>query len=383
MIDRIIFFNFNRKFKNLAVKSPQLTEQIALTLLKGVGPVKAKQLISKLNGIEPIFKSSIEEIHEVTGISKKFLFEMEREEAYLKAKKEIRFIQQKNIQPIFYLDDNYPRRLKECGDAPLLLYAKGEMNLNVNKVVSIVGTRSATEYGKGICEELIKGFIGKDILVVSGMAYGIDILIHQFCVKYNVPTIGVLGHGLDRLYPSQHLETALKMYENGGLITEFLPGTRPERENFPMRNRIVAGMSDATIVVESMEKGGSLITADLANDYNRDVFAFPGNVGQKFSKGCNQLILDQKAHLLTDTSSFLKWMHWDEQKKTENVQRTLFLNLSEEEQRIMTILQMKPHHIDSIAHLMALSVSKISVLLFNLEMNGLISSLPGKQYQIV
>ena len=361
-----------------------LTYQIAVTLLKGIGPIKAKHLISKLGGIEPLFDEKIEVIAKKIGYNPKTLHQMERNEALLKAKKQLGFIRKNEISTHFYTDKSYPRRLKECDDAPLLLFSKGALNFNAEKVVAIVGTRNATDYGKSICEELIKSFEGKNILVISGMAYGIDILVHQFCVKYNVPTIGVLGHGLDRLYPSQHLETANKMLNNGGLLTEYLPGTNPDKENFPMRNRIVAGMSDATIVVESMEKGGSLITADLANQYNRDVFAFPGNVGQKYSKGCNQLILDQKAHLLLDGEAFLTWMHWNEEvKQKQTIQRNLFLDLSDEEKLIVELISDKSIHIDILANQLELPISKISVILFNMEMNGILQSLPGKIYKLI
>lgn len=361
-----------------------LTYQIAVTLLKGIGPIKAKHLISKLGGIEPLFDEKIEVIAKKTSYNPKTLHQMERNEALLKAKKQLGFIRKNEISTHFYTDKSYPRRLKECDDAPLLLFSKGVLNFNAEKVVAIVGTRNATDYGKSICEELIKSFEGKNILVISGMAYGIDILVHQFCVKYKVPTIGVLGHGLDRLYPSQHVETANKMLNNGGLLTEYLPGTNPDKENFPMRNRIVAGMSDATIVVESMEKGGSLITADLANQYNRDVFAFPGNVGQKYSKGCNQLILDQKAHLLLDGEAFLTWMHWNEEvKQKETIQRNLFLDLSDEEKLIVDFISDKNVHIDILANQLELPISKISVILFNLEMNGVLQSLPGKIYKLI
>jgi DNA processing protein len=366
------------------LETPELVYQIAITQLKGIGPVKAKILISKLEKIENLFTLKIKELEKVTGINQKILFQMEREEALLKAKKQIGFIKKNNIQCHFYTDKTYPRRLKECIDAPLLLFSKGKVECNFEKIVSIVGTRNATEYGRKICDDLIKDLQGKEILVVSGMAYGIDIHVHNLCVKYNIPTIGVLGHGLDRLYPNQHAEIANKMLENGGLLTEYLPGTNPDKENFPMRNRIVAGMCDATIVIESKIKGGSLITADLANQYNKDVFAYPGNVGQEFSKGCNQLILDQKAHLLLNGKAFLKWMSWDEEKKnSENVQRTIFLNLNEDEKAIADILKESPLHIDVISSKVGIPISKINIHLFNLEMNGVLQSLPGKIYKLI
>jgi len=355
---------------------------IALTLLKGIGPKKAKLLLSKLDSIESIFNDSYSKISSLTGIGINLLKQMDRKEALAKSDIFQDYFTKNGIKTHFYLEKNYPRRLKHCADAPLLLFSKGNMDFNASKLVSVVGTRNASEYGKSICEELINGFAGKDILVVSGMAYGIDICVHQLCVKNNIPTIGVLGHGLDRIYPSIHKGTANKMILNGGLLTEFLPGTKPDRENFPMRNRIVAGMSDATIVVESKDSGGSLITAELANDYSRDVFAYPGNVGQIYSKGCNALIAKQKAHLITNSSDFLKLMQWEEELK-KSVQTQLFTDLSSEEMSIINLFSNESVlNIDVISMKSNLPISKTNVLLFNLELSGILKSLPGKMYRM-
>jgi len=366
------------------LKNTALNYQIALTLLKGIGPVKAKQLISKVGGIEPIFNTSYGSLSKITEIKSSFLKEMNREKALEDALKQVEYIEKQGIKSHFYLDDTYPRRLKQCSDAPLILYNKGNASLNNERVVAVVGTRHATEYGKSVCEEMIKGFVGKNIVVVSGLAYGIDICIHQLCLKYDIPTIGVLGHGLDRMYPNEHTITSERMLETGGLLTEFLIGTKPDRENFPMRNRIVAGMSDATIVIESKASGGSLITADLANDYSRDVFAIPGNVGQVHSAGCNLLISKQKAHLITGSQDFLKWMHWDEEKKVPSIQTSLFTDVSDEEQVLMSILKSEGElNIDVLSMKAKFSVSKTSVTLFNLEMIGVVKTLPGKKYRLI
>jgi DNA processing protein len=366
------------------VKYSDLTYQIALTLLKGIGPIKARHLLSKLGSIESIFHDSLKSISIKAEINLSTLKQMNREEALLKAEKHYVYYEKNDVKTHFYLDDTYPRRLKQCADSPLLLFDNGNVDLNYDKIVAIVGTRHATDYGKSVCDEIVQGFIGKKILVVSGMAYGIDICVHQLCVKYGIPTIGVLGHGLDRLYPSEHKHTALKMLENGGLLTEYLPGTNPDRENFPMRNRIVAGMSDATIVVESKESGGSLITADFANDYSRDVFAIPGNVGQIYSKGCNLLISKQKAHLITGSKDFLNWMQWNEEKKAKPVQRALFTDFSEEENIFLSILEREGElNVDSLALKANKPVSKVNVMLFNLEMVGAVKMLPGNKYRII
>lgn len=366
------------------MKNLDLNYQIALTLLKGIGPVKAKHLLSKLGSIEAIFENSISSISKETGIKQATLKQMQREYALEASEQYVDYFEKKAISTHFYTDPTYPRRLKQCSDAPLLLFSKGTTDFNSERIVSVVGTRHATEYGKSICEEMIEAFQGKNILVVSGMAYGIDIYTHQLCVKYGIPTLGVLGHGLDRLYPSEHLSTAKKMLDNGGLLTEYLPGTKPDREHFPMRNRIVAGMADATIVVESKESGGSLITAELANDYSRDVFAIPGNVGQVYSKGCNQLISKQKAHLILGSNDFLSWMQWKEEPTPTTIQRKLFTEFSEAEQHLLALLEEEGElNIDVLSMKLNTPVSKTSVLLLNLEMAGIVKSIPGKKYRLI
>ncbi len=366
------------------LNSHLLQQQIAVSFLQGIGPVRARLLLSKVPDISCLFTYSLKELEDATGVSRKLLRQMDREIAFAKAEKELAFIEKNQIQTFFFTEQDYPRRLKQCDDAPIILYGKGKMDLNLPMTVAVVGTRKATEYGKQTCEELIKSFVGKNILVVSGMAYGIDICVHQLCLKHGIPTVGVLGHGLDRLYPQVHKNTARQMLQNGGLLTEFLPGTLPDRENFPMRNRIVAGMCDATIVVESKNKGGSLITAELANDYSRDVFAVPGNIGQQFSTGCNYLISQSKAHLFLSPSHFLKWMSWDTEKKPCSPQRELFKELNDEEKAVVNILESEgEQHMDALANKSKNPISKTSVLLFQLEMNGWVKALPGQRYALL
>jgi DNA processing protein len=356
--------------------------QIALTLLHGIGAKKARILVDKLGSAEAVFHEKLTVLHGETGIGKTVLKAMKRDEALLEAEKQATYIEKNNIQTHFYLNKNYPRRLKQCDDAPLLLYSKGNFQPNPQRVVSVVGTRAATDYGKQLCQELIQTFISNDIQVISGMAYGIDICAHQACVKHNVQTIGVLGHGLDRIYPAVHRKIAEQLMENGGLLTEYIFGTQPDRENFPMRNRIVAGMADATIVIESKKTGGSLITAELANEYNRDVFAFPGNIGQVFSEGCNLLVQKQRANLLLDGKSFLKEMGWDQNNaEQQGIQRKCFVSLNEVEQRVCDYLSIPEGlHIDTLAMQMNIPVSQANVLLFHLEMNGIVKALPGKKF---
>lgn len=366
------------------MKKTELNYQIALTLLKGIGPIKARHLLAKLGDIESIFNDPLGKISKSTNFELAFLKQMEREKALNEAENQVDYIEKHHIQSHFFTENSYPQRLKQCSDAPLLLFSNGNTNLNAERIVAVVGTRHATDYGKSVCEELISGLAGKNVLVMSGMAYGIDICVHQLCVKNDIPTIGVLGHGLDRLYPREHESIAKRMLEKGGLLTEYLPGTNPDRENFPMRNRIVAGMSDATIVVESKDSGGSLITAELANDYARDVFAFPGNVGQIYSKGCNTLIANQKAHLITNSQDFLKWMQWEKERKQQAVQRALFSNFSSEEKTILDLLATDSEQsVDLLSIKANFPVSKTNVLLFNLEMAGAIKMLPGKKYRLM
>jgi DNA processing protein len=357
--------------------------QLALTQLYGIGPRKARLLIARLPSLESLFTLNIQSISEQTGIALNTLRAINREKALSLSHEHVAYIKKHDIQTYFYLDVAYPRRLNHCSDAPLLLFGSGNMALNATRYVSIVGTRNATSYGKSVCEELVSGMHDKNIVVVSGMAYGIDICVHQLCLKYGIQTIGVLGHGLDIIYPGNHRQTAERMLKNGGLLTEFFPGTKPDRENFPMRNRIVAGMSDATIVVESKEKGGSLITADLANDYNRDVFAIPGNVGQEYSIGCNLLIAKEKAHLITSCNDFLTYMSWNDVFIKPTIQTQLFAELSPDEQVLFELLHTQGEQsIDLLSMKSAFPISKTSVFLFNLEMKGVVKSLPGKKYSI-
>ena len=367
------------------MNNSNLIYQIGLTFLHGIGPKKASILVSKLGSVEAVFHEKINSIHQRTGIHKNVLSHMNRDEAMKRAEVEANYCIKHGIQTHFYLEHNYPRRLKHCDDAPIILYSKGKFDCNPEKAVAIVGTRNATAYGNDVCEEFISNVASQKIQIISGMAYGIDIIAHQLSVKNGMQTLGILGHGLDRLYPSTHRRTAEQMFENGGLMTEFIPGTKPDRENFPMRNRIVAGMADATVVVESKTSGGSLITAELANDYNRDVFAFPGNVGQQFSAGCNLLIKQQKAQMVLNANDFLEQMGWTRENETskQEIQRSCLVELDEQEQSIFKELENTPNqHIDVLAHKTKLPVSSLNVKLFHLEMKGLIKTLPGKKYCI-
>jgi DNA processing protein len=302
------------------------------------------------------------------------------------AAKEAEFVNKYNISPVFYLDDRYPQRLQQCPDAPVLLYVKGNCNLNQSKIVNIIGTRNATPYGREFTEKLVAGFASRhpDMIVISGLAYGIDIYAHKAALKNNITTIAVLAHGLHTIYPPAHANVAREIIANGALVTEFTSNTGPDRPNFVRRNRIVAGMADATVVVESGERGGALITAELANSYNRDVFALPGRNNDEKSRGCNKLIKTNKACLFENIDDIEYIMGW--QTKHENskaIQKQLFVQLSADEQIIIDVLKQQGEtNIDSICFYSNMPVSKVSALLLNLEFSGMVRSLPGKVFKL-
>lgn len=355
--------------------------RIALTLLKRVGPKKARQLLEHLDSCEELFTLEFSELRQKVGFSPSFFKNMGRREALENSKGIVSFLEKHQITTVFYTDEAYPRRLSECPDAPLLLYQKGEKRLGYEHWVAVVGTRNATPYGKSICRELIQSFQGKNIVVVSGLALGIDAYVHQYCLEFNVPTIAVLGHGLDRIYPHKNRDLAKEIVRNGSLLTEFPPNTLPNRENFPKRNRIVAGLCDATIVIESNKKGGSLITADLANGYSRDVFAYPGNVFQSSSQGCNDLIRSDEAHLISSSEDFLTLMEWNSPliKKREDV---ALKDLSPIQREITKAIGSTTVHIDELAEKTRLSLSTLNIELFDLLMNGSLNELPGRRFMM-
>jgi len=358
--------------------------KIAFSKLHGIGPVRAAQIISKIGSPEVLFTNSLKSVWQETGFSKSILKSMKKEEALELAENQHNYNEKNEILSHFFLDKDYPRRLKQCGDPPIVIYSKGKMELNQSKIVSIVGTRNLTNYGTKILNELFDTLKTEQIQIISGLAYGVDILAHRLCLEHGLETIGVLGHGLDRIYPFKHRSTALEMMENGGLVTEFMINTNPDRENFPMRNRIVAGMSDATIVVESKIKGGSIITAELANDYSRDVFAFSGDVDRPFSEGCNDLIRKQKAHLITKGIDFLTFMNWKDSKKKQILQKQMFHDLNPEEDIIVRLLEDESElHADVLCVKSGITPSQMNVILFNLEMANVVQQIPGKRFKLI
>jgi DNA processing protein len=370
-----------------------LKYKIGITLIKGVGNNLAKNLIAYTGSAEGVFKEKQQSLANIPGIgeivSKQIVSRIVSQNVLKRAEQEIEFITKNNILTTYFTDRDYPFRLKECPDAPVLIYSKGNCNLNNGKFVGIVGTRKATETGKENCKKLIADLRSAlpHVIIVSGLAYGIDICAHKSALESGLPTIGVVGHGLDRIYPELHRPTAIKMLQDGALLTEYLSQTNPDKQNFVQRNRIIAGLCDAIVVVESGIKGGALITAELANDYNRDVFAFPGRVDDEWSKGCHALIKYNKASLIESADDILRFMNWEKQdsRSTHAVQTALFMDLSDEEQSIVSTLRQNTEGIqfNELAIQLEKPISKISSLLLEMEFKGLVKCLPGNVYKIV
>lgn len=363
----------------------ELLYQVGLTLIPNIGCVHAKILLEHYGSAQNIFKASLRELNSLEGIGTIRARSIKSFGDFSLAEKELQFIEKYRIQPLFITDKHYPQRLLNCYDSPTLLYYKGNADLNSSKIIAIVGTRNHTEYGKQVTEKLVKELSDHHVLIVSGLAFGVDAIAHKAAIKNNLPTVGVLAHGLDQLYPAEHSTLAKDMVKKGGgLLTEFRSSTNPDKHNFPTRNRIVSGMSDATIVVETGIKGGSMITAELANGYNKDVFAFPGRVTDHKSAGCHYLIRSNKAMLLTEASELLDIMNWGEQpRQAAKKQKEIFIELNEDEKRIVNILKEKEStHIDELNLKSGLSSSAVAAAILNLELQNVILSLPGKIYQL-
>ena len=372
------------------IDEEEIIASIALTKTALVGANTGKKLIDTIGSAKGIYSSLDKLKSSSLQIGTKLLDSLLSKTPKEEAEKEFQFVQEHNIQCIPYTSPTYPYRLKECNDAPPILFFKGNCDLNAHHVISMVGTRRSTQYGQQLCFDFLKEL--KDILpntlIISGLAFGIDIASHQSALKLGFPTVGVLAHGLDRIYPSQHRKTAIEMLNQGGVITEFGANTEPERYNFVSRNRIIAGMSDATIVVESTSKGGALITANLANDYNRDCFAFPGRTSDIYSEGCNGLIKQNKATLITSAKDLTQFMQWDtlcnHKKQPEPFQQDLFSDLTPQEQLIVKILRQQGKvQLDNLLLETHISIQKLHSFLFALEMKGLIRVLAGGQYELV
>lgn len=364
----------------------KLRYQIGLSLIKGIGPILAKNLIAYLGDVEAVFKEKQSTLAKIPDIGPVLSQQISNQQVLARADKEIKFIAKNQLQTFFYTDKSYPYRLKECADSPIMLYAKGNSNLNAKRFVGIVGTRDATEYGKANCIKLIQELaaLTPELTIVSGLAYGIDICAHKTALESDLPTIGVIGHGLDRIYPATHRSTAIKMLEKGGLVTEYLTETNPDRQNFVQRNRLIAGMCDVIVVVESAAKGGSLITAEMAQSYNRDVYAFPGRVNDTQSAGCNALIKNNKAGLIENATDLVNAMCWEiANNEKAPIQSSLFIDLTEPQQAIVSLLRKEENaSINQIALTLGLPISKTSSMLLEMEFGGIVKCLPGNVYKL-
>jgi DNA processing protein len=361
-----------------------LLYQLALTIIPNIGDIHAKALVNHFGNAEDIFKAKKKDLEVIEGVGSVRAKSIKDFNDFAIAEEEIGFIEKYKITPLFITEKHYPQRLLNCYDSPVLLYYRGNADLNQPRILSIVGTRNNNEYGKAVCEKLVEDLADENVLIVSGLAFGIDTYAHKAALRNDMKTVGVLAHGLDRIYPSHNKSLAKEMTGQGGLLTDFRSGTNPDKQNFPKRNRIVAGMSDAVVVVETGIKGGSLITAELGNGYNKDVFAIPGRTNDSKSEGCNYLIKTNKACLITSAGDILENMGWREYKKTSaKKQRELFIELSEEERIIVNILQQHEQiHIDELYIKSGLSSSAAAAALLTLEMQNVIISLPGKMYKM-
>ncbi len=346
---------------------------IALSNLRGVSASVARRLYEEHGSARAVFESGV-------------LADKNWQESMRRAEVELEFCEKKSVRVLCRHDADYPLRLRQCDDAPLMLFYRGNADLNAQRIISVVGTRHVTEYGKDLCRKFCEDLpaLLPDVLIISGLAYGVDIHAHRSALRNGLPTVAVLAHGLDRIYPSLHRDTAKEMLGQGGLLTEHMTQTNPDKGNFVRRNRIVAGMADATVVVESAAKGGALITARLAQDYNRDVFAFPGRVGDQYSEGCNRLIRFNGAGLITSALDFVEAMNWEKIKPKEPVQRELFPDLTPQEEIICRLLlgnDGKP--INQIVVESNIPVGMVFSLLCGLELKGVVKQLVGGRYRLL
>ena len=361
-----------------------LLYQIALTFVPNIGCVQAKTLIEYYGNAETVFKARKKELSAVEHIGVVRASAIKEFDNFSLAEDEIKFIEKYKITPLFITDKNYPQRLLHCYDAPTLLYYRGNADLNAAKIISIIGTRNNTDYGKQVTENLVSELKELNVLIVSGLAFGIDAIAHKAALQNELETVAVLAHGMHTIYPPQHKTVAKEILQQGGLLTEFRNEDKPDKHNFPKRNRIVAGLADATVVIETAIKGGSMITAELANNYNRDVFALPGKITDTKSVGCNYLIQSNKAILFTDAKELMATLGWQPKKINKKQQKELFIELSEDERMIINILKEKETtHIDEINIHSNLSSSSIAAAILNLELQNVITGLPGKMYKLL
>jgi len=359
---------------------------LALNLLPGVGPVISRRLLDHFHFAELIFKASLADLQQVAGIGSQVALKISasiKDVSILrKAETELAFIDKFHIRMLMLNQSGYPARLLQAADCPSLLFAKGNADLDAARVISIVGTRHATAYGKAVCIEFIEALSNSGVIVVSGLAWGIDICAHRQALNSGLPTIAVLGHGLTQMYPAEHRKTAEEMIESGALVTEFFSDRTAEKENFPKRNRIIAGLSDATVLIEAAPGGGALITAGLANSYDRDVYAFPGRITDQYSKGCLELIRDNQAQLITSAEDFIKFMNWDLMPSPHRDRgKRVFLSDPVEIQVMNFLTQQLVCSLDEVAAEFPQLSARLPAILMQLELKGNLRQLPGKRFE--
>ncbi|MCF8372850.1 MAG: DNA-processing protein DprA [Bacteroidales bacterium] len=368
------------------MNNPLLRYKIGISLIAGLGPVNTRKVVAQVGGIEALFSEKKNKLLKISGVGEMLANNIINQKVLDRADEEIEFINKNSIRPYFLLDNDFPYRLKQCADTPIMLYVKGDIDLNRKKILAVVGTRKASPYGIGNCTKLIEGIAHhrNDLVVVSGLAYGIDVCAHKVALANDIPTAAVLGHGLEMLYPSMHKQVAAQIEQQGALISDFTSGSKLDPTNFLKRNRIIAGLADAVIVVESAIKGGSLVTADIAQSYNRDVFSFPGRINDNYSKGCHYLIKTNRASLIENSEDLEFMMGWDiKPGKSTAIQQKLFSELNHEEQEIVGLLREYGElPIDMLSMRTKLPGSKISALLLSLEFSGYVKTLPGKMYTL-
>ncbi len=368
--------------KEPSIREEQLFYTLALTMVDGLGPIRIRRLIEICGSAEEVFRQSSDLLKMTRGFSGKCLRNIVQFGSFDRVEAEMRFLEKRSLKYAIYGEPHYPRRMRHCSDAPIILFSHGNCQFNEEKFISIVGTRSITSYGRKFIHSFVEQLEGKGITIVSGLAYGVDIECHRAAIKFDIPTIGVVAHGLDRVYPLDHAREARLMLERGGLATEFTSGTKPDRENFPMRNRIIAGLSDATIVVESKRVGGSMITAEIANTYNRDVFAVPGRITDICSEGCNRLIRNNKAHILRGVEDLDYIMGWEPSKK-KVVHKRIFVQLSEEEESFVNCVKdIGEISSEALCEKLKWTHSRVATIALKLELEGVIQVLPGRVYRL-
>jgi DNA processing protein len=367
------------------MNEPSLVQKIALGMIPGVGDITARRLVSYTGSIEGVFSESFRNLMHIPGIGESLAGNIARRDYLKLAEKEAEYINKHSIKVFFYMDEDYPFRLRQCDDAPVTFYFQGNVDLNASYFLSVVGTRNATQHGREICQKIISGLAHHfpSLVIVSGLAYGIDITAHKAAIASDLPTIGVLGHGLKTIYPSVHANTAKVMVKNGGLLTDFISSDPPDKNNFIKRNRIIAGLSDATLIIESGIKGGALITADIASSYNRDVMAVPGRPDDEWSAGCNALIRCNKASLVENPEDIEYLLGWKSVETEGPVQKVLFEEMTGNEKRVYEALKLNGDMtVDQLSLLLSFPVYKLSATLLQMELSGLIVPVPGNIYRL-